>query len=138
VTDLNFWAKVDALVEGSSVVIDRPKGSEHPRIPTMIYPLDYGFLSGTGSIDGHGVDVWVGSLKRRVVTGVVCTVDLSKRDAELKLLLGCTRMEQERILSIHNYAGGSQAGILISRRSIVRQRGGRVPGRQTGVNARVR
>ena len=133
-TERNFWAKIDSLVQGSSVVIDRPKGSQHPRIPTLIYPLDYGFLSDTTSMDGHGVDVWIGSLKRRTVTGVVCTVDIGKRDAEVKILLGCTRMEQRRILSIHNFSGGTQAGMLISRRSTVRQRGRRVV-RQRGVRS---
>jgi inorganic pyrophosphatase len=122
VSDRNFWAKVDALVEGSSVVVDRPKGTPHPRIRTLIYPLDYGYLSGTRSGDGHGVDVWVGSLKQRVATGVVCTVDLSKGDAELKILLGCTRAEQVRILAIHNYRGGCQAGILIRRHTMARRR----------------
>src|SRR5512145_2712187 len=79
-TNARFWAKVDSLVEGASIVVDRPKGSIHPRLPTLIYPLDYGFLSGTTSGDGHGVDVWSGSLKRRRVTGVICSVDLGKRD----------------------------------------------------------
>ena len=67
--------------------MDRPKGSAHPRISTLIYPLDYGFLSGTRSGDGHGVDVWIGSLKRRVITGVVCTGDLSRHDTEREDLL---------------------------------------------------
>ena len=114
-TDANFWAKVDSLVEGASVVVDRPKGSVHPQIPTLIYPLDYGFLSGTTSGDGHGVDVWIGSLKGRRVTRVVCTVDLSKCDAEVKILLNCTRAEQRRILSLHNFRDGSQVGVLIIR-----------------------
>ncbi len=112
-TDENFWSKLASLVAGASLVVDRPKGSAHPRIPSLIYPLDYGYLSGTRSGDGHGADVWIGSLKRRVITGVVCTVDLSKRDTEMKILLGCTPREQERILSIHNFSGGDQGGILI-------------------------
>jgi inorganic pyrophosphatase len=113
--DANFWAKLDSLVENASVVVDRPKGSVHPRLPTLTYPLDYGFLSGTTSGDGHGVDVWIGSLKRRRVTGVVCTVDLSKRDAEVKILLGCSLAEQRRILALHNFKSGRQGGVLISR-----------------------
>jgi inorganic pyrophosphatase len=116
------------------VVVDRPKGSRHPRIRSLIYPLDYGFLSGTRSGDGHGVDVWIGSLKRRAVTGVVCTVDLSKNDAELKILLSCTRAEQRRILSLHNYRQGSQAGVLISRGSAVKaRRGARIGGRSAAI-----
>ena len=113
VKDGNFWSKLDLLVSATSVVVDRPKGSAHPRIPTLIYPLDYGYLSGTRSGDGHGIDVWIGTLKRRVITGVVCTVDLEKRDTEVKILLGCTRAEQERVLSIHNYGAGHQSAVLV-------------------------
>jgi len=114
VSDPRFWSKLTSLVSGASVVIDRPKGSAHPRLPTLIYPLDYGYLSGTSSGDGLGIDVWLGSLDRRRITGVVCTVDLDKRDTEIKILLGCTRAEQERVLSIHNYRGGPQGAILVS------------------------
>ena len=112
-SDHRFWSKLASLVSGAAVVVDRPKGSTHPRLPTLIYPLDYGYLSGTSSGDGQGIDVWIGSLKRRSITGVVCTVDLGKRDTEVKILLGCTRAEQERVLSIHNHHGGPQAAILI-------------------------
>ena len=111
--DDNFWSKLALLVSATSVVVDRPKGSTHPRIPTLVYPLDYGYLSGTRSGDGHGIDVWIGTLKRRVVTGLVCTVDLEKRDTEVKILLGCTRAEQERVLSIHNYEAGHQSAVLV-------------------------
>jgi inorganic pyrophosphatase len=104
----------------------------------LIYPLDYGFLSGTTSGDGHGVDVWIGSLKRPRVTGVICTVDLSKRDAEVKILLSCTRAEQHRILSLHNFRAGSQAGVLITRPGLPERREARHVGRGKGATARAR
>jgi inorganic pyrophosphatase len=113
-TQGRFWSRLGSLVSGADVVVDRPKGSAHPTISSLIYPLDYGYLSSTRSGDGHGIDVWIGSLKRRAITGVICTVDLSKRDTEVKILLGCTRAEQERILSIHNYRAGRQGGVLIT------------------------
>jgi inorganic pyrophosphatase len=137
-TDTRFWAKVDSLVEGASVVVDRPKGSVHPRIPTLTYPLDYGFLSGTTSGDGHGVDVWIGSRQRRTVTGVVCTVDLAKRDAEVKILLGCTRAEQLLILSLHNFRAGDQAGVLIRRPGLAALGRKGHAGRAKGATARAR
>lgn len=37
-----FWDAVDSLMANSKVVIDRPKGSCHPRYPHIVYPLDYG------------------------------------------------------------------------------------------------
>ena len=50
----------------------------------------YGYLKGTTSADSEGIDVWIGSDPRRQVTGALCTVDLVKHDAELKILVGCT------------------------------------------------
>ena len=55
----------------------------------------------------------VGSLGHRRVTGVVCTVDLTKRDVELKLLLGCIPSEMKMALAVPNDAG--QAGYLVLR-----------------------
>lgn len=100
-------------METSALSIDRPKGSAHPRYPDFFYPLDYGFLAGTTSGDGAGIDVWVGSLPEQRVTALLCTVDLGKRDAEIKLLLGCTRQEMQDLLAIHN--NGTQSATLIER-----------------------
>ena len=109
----DFWRDLDQLAAASAVVIDRPKGSSHPRYPDFVYPLDYGYLEGTRSPDGGGVDVWVGSSPNRRVTGIVCSVDLEKRDVEVKLLLGCTPDEARQVLTIHN--SGSQSAMLIER-----------------------
>lgn len=108
-----FWAKLDELVATGSLKIDRPKGSAHPRYPSLTYPLDYGYLEETQSADGGGLDVWVGSLPDKTVTAIVCTVDLKKRDAEIKILLGCTPQEAREILRVHN--SGPQAGMLVER-----------------------
>jgi inorganic pyrophosphatase len=108
-----FWLKLDQLVASSRLCIDRPKGTAHPRYPELVYPYDYGYLEGTQGGDGHGIDVWVGSLPARAVMGVICTVDLHKRDAELKILLGCTPEEAAGMLKIHQ--GGSMGAILTLR-----------------------
>ena len=94
-------------------MIDRPKGSAHPRYPEFIYPYDYGYLAGTGTVDGSGVDVWIGSLPGQAVTGAICAVDTVKRDTEVKILLGCTPEESRIILATHNI--GHQSAILIGR-----------------------
>lgn len=108
-----FWAGLDALVADSPIVIDRPAGSVHPRYPEVVYPLDYGYLEGTTAADGDGIDVWVGSQADRRLVAVICTVDQRQHDAEIKLLLGCTRQEAAEILALHNR--GMQAGLLIWR-----------------------
>lgn len=97
-----FWTYIDELVESSQIVIDRPKNSEHPQYPDLVYPLDYGYLDGTLAIDGGGIDVWVGSLDSRTACALVLTVDLKKRDAEVKILLGCTDTDQQVILNFLN------------------------------------
>ena len=56
-----FWKALDTLAAESTVIIDRPKGSVHPKFADLIYPLDYGYLQGTASMDGEGVDIWLGS-----------------------------------------------------------------------------
>ena len=96
--DSSFWNTLDQLLASSQIVIDRPKGTPHPRFPNMLYPLDYGYLAGTMSVDGGGIDVWVGSEDRREAKAVICTVDLLKRDIEVKVLLGCSEADVEAIL----------------------------------------
>ena len=96
--------------------IDRPRGTPHPRYPALVYPLDYGYLEGTRSGDAGGVggvDVWMGSAPEKTVTAVVCTVDLHKRDAEVKILLGCTAAEARAVAAFHN--SGFQSAILVER-----------------------
>lgn len=100
--DYEFWNALDELIRSSSVVIDRPKGSAHPRYPHLIYPVDYGYLRGTAAMDGEGIDVWQGSLPEKALDAIVCTVDLLKKDSEIKLLLGCTEEEKQTILRLHN------------------------------------
>ncbi len=107
-----FWRALDTLVAGREIVVDRPSGSAHPRYPDFIYPLDYGYLAGTVAADGGGIDVWLGSLPERKVTAVICSFDLVKRDAEVKLLLGCTAEEAQTILAVHNEDAQSAICIL--------------------------
>ena len=110
---LEFWRALDELVRTSTLHIDRPKGTPHPRYPDFIYPLDYGYLEGTQAADGGGIDVWVGSLPEHRVTGAVVTVDRFKRDAEIKILIGCTPEEAEIILHVQD--DGSMSALLLNR-----------------------
>lgn len=108
-----FWRHLDALLQVSTVVIDRPAGTTHPRFPEFVYPYDYGHLADTDGGDGHGIDVWIGRRGDRALVGVVATVDLEKRDAEVKLLLGCDEPDVATILAAHQ--AGRQAAALVRR-----------------------
>ena len=70
-------------------------------------------MAQTRASDGSGIDEWVGSLPECRVTGVIVTIDVLKRDAEVKLLISCTRSEAEQALACHNQGG--QAGLLLWR-----------------------
>ena len=106
----DFWDYLDELVTYHPLVIDRPGGSHHPRYPELIYPLDYGYLEGTTSADRGGIDVWLGTsgsqssshVETKKLSALVLTVDLLKRDAEIKLILNCTEKELQTILGFHN------------------------------------
>ena len=107
-----FWSLLDELVAASEIVIDRPGGSAHPRVQTIVYPFDYGYLANTVGGDGDGIDAWRGSLPEARVTGIIATVSVPQRDAELKVLIGCTPEEMQSALTTHCQT--RTAGILIS------------------------
>jgi len=106
-----FWSYLDQLIESSKIVIDRHAGSRHPRYPAIIYPLDYGYLAGTSSADGDGIDLWLGSMSEKKLEAILVIVDLKKRDSEIKLMLGCTPEETKTLLNFHN-TGLMRAEIL--------------------------
>jgi len=110
----DFWDALDRLVRESELAIDRPKGSAHPRYPDFIYPLDYGYLKGTSAMDGGGIDFWRGSKPAGKIDAIMCTVDLAKRDAEIKLLMDCAEEEMAQIWQAHNETPFMK-GILIRR-----------------------
>lgn len=109
-----FWLNLDKLVKDSKVVIDRPKGSRHPKHKNLVYAVDYGYLKGTTSTDGGGIDVWKGSVATQGVDSVMCIVDLHKRDSEIKLLMGCSAAEKKVIYEFHNKSKFMK-GIMINR-----------------------
>ena len=109
----DFWNALDELVNTSEIVIDRPKGSAHPRFPNFIYRVDYGYLKNTASMDGAGIDVWVGSGERKI-DAIMCIVDLMKKDSEIKILIGCTEEEKMEIYRTHNETQYMN-GVLIRR-----------------------
>ena len=112
--DGDFWDALEQLVASAKLVIDRPKGTRHPNFPKIVYPLDYGYLEGTASMDGGGIDVWRGSLEGGRIVGVICTVDLLKKDSEIKILIGCTPEEIAILCRFHN-ADETMKGALILR-----------------------
>ena len=110
----DFWSKLDTIVANHEIIIDRPAGSCHPRFSDMVYPFDYGYLKGTSAGDGNEIDVCLGSLERKQIVAIICTVDTKKLDTETKLLIDCTG---EEINQIETFFNSSQfmSGIIIRR-----------------------
>ena len=111
--NVEFWNALDGLVNNSEIIIDRPKGTSHPKYPDFIYRVDYGYLKDTTSMDGAGIDVWVGSDEKNV-DAIMCIVDLKKKDSEIKILIGCTEEEKEIVYETHNETPFMK-GVLIRR-----------------------
>jgi inorganic pyrophosphatase len=103
-----IWRLADLLVRDHPMVVDRPADSRHPRLPGVMYPCDYGYLAGTGAIDGDGA---------------ILTVDVIKADSEVKWLIGCTMAEMNAVLETHR-TGWQQAVLIVrNRESHVSQTG---------------
>jgi inorganic pyrophosphatase len=100
-----FWRGLDQLLAEHRIVVDRLRGTRHPNHPEMIYPLDYGYLKGTSAGDGAEIDVWLGSSGDGSLTGILCTFDKIKKDAEIKLLVACSLEDVEAIIGFHSWMG---------------------------------
>jgi inorganic pyrophosphatase len=109
-----YWELLDILCENHKIIIDRPKGSRHPKYSNMIYQYDYGYLENAKSGDCGGIDVWVGTCSSEKVVGVICSIDVRKKDSEIKILYSCNENEMEEIFKFHNQNNDMQ-GILIIR-----------------------
>jgi inorganic pyrophosphatase len=100
--ETSFWQAMAELAATNPVTVDRPKGTMHPHYPDLIYPLDYDYLENTSAGDGDGIDVWIGSSNQKTLTGILCTFDRLKRDAEIKLLVACTSEDVHTIQGFNN------------------------------------
>lgn len=110
-----YWRILDGLAATSTIVIDRPKGTSHPRYPPdSIYPVDYGYLRDTASMGGSGIDVWVGT-GLCGIDAIICVADLVKRDSEIKTLIDCTEEEKRLIFGVHNETENMK-GVLVRRK----------------------
>lgn len=76
------------LGQSVAIVIDRPLGSVHPRHSDLRYPVNYGYLPGTVSGDGHPIDVYLLGVEEPMAeaTAVVIAVVLRADDVEDKLV----------------------------------------------------
>ena len=97
-----FWEYLEKVVQNNEIIIDRPKGTRHPKYNNMVYEIDYGYIKNTKSMDNGGIEIFVGSENNKKIDTIVCTIDLIKNDSEIKILKGCTEEEKIKIYDFLN------------------------------------
>ncbi len=81
---------MDYLGRTVNVIVDRPKGSVHPKCPDMVYGVNYGYVeNGLVMPDGEAVDAYVLGVNEPVgeFTGTVTAVIHRRDDDEDKLIV---------------------------------------------------
>jgi inorganic pyrophosphatase len=68
------------------------------------YKVDYGYLKNTKSMDGGGIDIFVGTNSDKSIDTIICIIDLLKNDSEIKIVKNCTEEEE---LKIYNFLNNS-------------------------------
>jgi inorganic pyrophosphatase len=99
---MTYWDIIDAFINNNAIIIDRKKGTAHPTYPEMIYPVDYGYIEKTSSMDGNGIDIFIGEEKEKRINGIICIADKLKNDSEIKVIYGCSETEIDIILHFLN------------------------------------
>ena len=74
------------LGETVTVIIDRPQGSCHPNHPTLVYPVNYGYVPNLIGGDGEEQDVYILGVDKplETFTGTVIGVIHRRNDVEDK------------------------------------------------------
>lgn len=107
-----FWQKLDTIFLSSTLTIERPKDSSHPKFKNLIYPVDYGSLGDTIGNDNAPIDVFCGEMKNKIVQAIIVSADILKRDCKVKIVLGCSEEEIRSILLFLNQTESQKAVLL--------------------------
>lgn len=108
------WDRWDEIIRLKGYSLDRPKGTTHPGFDDIVYPIDYGFVPGTVSVDGEEQDIFVGSAANGLVAAIF-TEDVRKGDQECKLIFNCTPAEIYLINGFVNFDPALMSGRLLMR-----------------------
>ena len=108
------WELWEGFIRLKGYTLDRPKDSVHPKHPEIVYPIDYGFVNETHSVDGEEQDIFVGSGQNGLVAAIF-TTDIRKGDQECKLIYNCTPAEIYLVNGFINFNPDLMYGRLLMR-----------------------
>lgn len=108
------WTRWEALIAERGLTIDRPAQMAHPDYPTVVYPLDYGYIPGTMGGDGEAVDCFRGTGDTGLVA-LLLTTDHRTGVQQGKWLYNCTPSEIYTAHGFINYAPRLLEGRLVMR-----------------------
>ena len=97
-----FFKNLEKLITENGILIERKAGTSHPNFPDFLYTVDYGHINGTRSRDGNEIDIFVGTCNNGVF-GVLVTLDMYKKDSEIKVLFNCNDDEISKTLLMMNH-----------------------------------
>lgn len=114
IADRIRWIRWEAMIEERGLCIDRPARTAHPDYPTVIYPVDYGYIPGTRGSDDEAVDCFRGTAPTGLVA-LLLTTDHRAGIRQGKWLYNCTPSEIYTVHGFINYAPKLLEGQLVMR-----------------------
>ena len=108
------WHRWETAVCDHGITIDRRRGSLHPDHPSIIYPIDYGYVNDTLATDGDEIDLFCGTASTGLV-GTMITQDHRRGDAEFKLIYNCSPEEIYLVNGFINFDRSLMEGVLVLR-----------------------
>lgn len=115
-----FWQKLDTLILSSGMQRLASAGEPSPEYPRLVYPCDYVKIGEVSENGGTPLYCFIGSQKERQATALIVQADILERELLVKVLIGCSEEEIEKIIKFIN-AAEFQKAILVRRGSDVPQ-----------------
>lgn len=109
-----FWGLLDRLIKQNKIVIYRSKDSKYSKFTDTESKIEYGYVEDGKSFNGKAVDVFLGSLRERRVTGILCDMDVMSKSLGIKILIGCNKEEKKKIVKFVNDSNYTKS-ILVNR-----------------------